>query len=338
MNRARSPARQAASRRSAACLRRGRLDEGDDLLAHAVVGYPDHRRLADERQGVERVLDLFGMDVLAARDDHVVDPADEKQFAVLVEIAEVAGEIPAAADRFGVGVGPFPVAREGVQARHRRDDFADLAPGQDLVGPAPAVRVGENDAQFLAGRRAPGAARFVDHMIADGKGVDFRRPVEIDENLGLEDFGTGPGERRGHRRPGEPDVTDRREVGGRDAGMMDHVVEHRRHQEQRFDAFRLDQPDRIARVEGGHADEGAVERRRHFQRAHAHGVEQRHHAELHFPVAVAELRDAVERGVAFGVVRPRHALRTAGGPRGVEHQAGRRRIDRAAFGTLRSGR
>ena len=56
------------------------------------------------------------------------------------------------------------------------------------------------------------------------------------------------------------------------------------------------------------------------QRAHAHGVVQRHHAQRAFAAAVEVLRDMRQRGGALGAVAARHALGLAGGARGVEHQ------------------
>src|SRR5689334_6893557 len=50
--------------------RRG-LDDRLDLLAHVVVGNAEHRDVADPRMGEDLALDLGGIDVHAARDDHV---------------------------------------------------------------------------------------------------------------------------------------------------------------------------------------------------------------------------------------------------------------------------
>jgi hypothetical protein len=72
--------------------------------------------------------------VLAARDDHVVDAPDEVEIAVLVELPEIAGEVPAVADLARVGVGTLPVARERLVARERAGDLPDLAPRYLGVG------------------------------------------------------------------------------------------------------------------------------------------------------------------------------------------------------------
>ena len=72
-------------------------DHGDDALPPALVGHADHGDLRDARVAREHVLDLERMDVLAARDDHVVDPAVDPEVAVLVEVAGVARAVPAVA-------------------------------------------------------------------------------------------------------------------------------------------------------------------------------------------------------------------------------------------------
>ena len=47
--------------------------------------------------GVQHVLDLGRVDVVAAADDELLAPADDEQEPVLVEVAEVTGVEPAAA-------------------------------------------------------------------------------------------------------------------------------------------------------------------------------------------------------------------------------------------------
>src|SRR5215471_2969947 len=58
---------------------RGRLaiaqaDPRADLLAVLHVGHADHLHVADARMGVEKLLNLARIDVLAAADDHVLEP------------------------------------------------------------------------------------------------------------------------------------------------------------------------------------------------------------------------------------------------------------------------
>ena len=96
------------------------LDEGGDDLAPALVGKADHRHFGHGGMQRQAALDLDRRDVLAAGDDHVVDTAGDEQVAVRVEVAGVAGEVPALAQRLGVGFGPPPIAFEGLVAGERR--------------------------------------------------------------------------------------------------------------------------------------------------------------------------------------------------------------------------
>ncbi len=82
-------------------------DDRGDVLAEPLVGGADHRDLAHAGVRREDVLDLERMDVLAARDDHVVDPPVDPQVAVGVEVAGIARRVPAVADRFSSASGRF---------------------------------------------------------------------------------------------------------------------------------------------------------------------------------------------------------------------------------------
>ena len=73
---------------------------------------------------VEHALDLGAGDVLAARHDHVLEPVDDEEVAVVVAHADVAGVEPAAGERGGGRVGVAPVALEHLRAPH--DDLAPL--------------------------------------------------------------------------------------------------------------------------------------------------------------------------------------------------------------------
>src|SRR4051794_8199810 len=102
----------------------GALDEGRDDLAPALVRKADHRDLRYGRVQRKAALDLHRRHVLAARDDHVVDPAGDKQGAIGVEVAAVAGEVPAVTQRLRVGIGPLPVTLEGLVACEMRNNLA----------------------------------------------------------------------------------------------------------------------------------------------------------------------------------------------------------------------
>src|SRR3990170_7636009 len=58
-------------------------DARHDALPPPVVGRADDRHLPHPGRSGEHVLDLDGMDVLAARDDHVVDAPDDPEIAIL---------------------------------------------------------------------------------------------------------------------------------------------------------------------------------------------------------------------------------------------------------------
>ena len=72
--------------------------EADDrarVLAEPGVRRGDHCQLRDLGQCRDGFLDLRGGEVLAASDDHVVQPVGDREEAVVVEHAHVAGAVPA---------------------------------------------------------------------------------------------------------------------------------------------------------------------------------------------------------------------------------------------------
>src|SRR5690606_7589261 len=98
-----------------------------DRLAAQAVGHPDHRDLGDGLMRRYRLLDLDRIDVLAARLDQLLGggAALVPEIAVLVEGAEIAGMVPAAAQReLGIAA-PAPIAEEDAGRAH-----------DDLAGPA----------------------------------------------------------------------------------------------------------------------------------------------------------------------------------------------------------
>ena len=211
-------------------------DVGDDALAPAVVGRADDRDLAHARRAREHVLDLDRMDVLAARDDHVVDAADDPEVAVLVEPADVARVVPAVADRLRVRVRPVPVAGERLVGAHVAEDLA-LA---RRVEPQAGVQ-----------RRAPRAAGLRALVALDRERVDLGRAVVVDEDLGLEGGGDLLDERARHRRARVGDGTDGGRVEVPEARVVDEVVEEGRREVERVDALPLDQPQRLLGIPRG---------------------------------------------------------------------------------------
>ncbi len=90
---------------------------GAHVLAEPGIGRGDDRDLGDVGEGRDRLFDLGRGDVLAAADDHVLQTVGDREEAVGVEDAHVAGAVPA-------------VVVEGVGAQ-RRIGVADAQ-----VGPA----------------------------------------------------------------------------------------------------------------------------------------------------------------------------------------------------------
>src|SRR2546421_8419665 len=72
-------------------------DPGHDLFAVLGVGNANDLYVAHVGVRVEELLDLARVDVLASANDHVLDPADDVDVAVLVHGGQVAGVHPAPA-------------------------------------------------------------------------------------------------------------------------------------------------------------------------------------------------------------------------------------------------
>src|SRR6266508_5309327 len=93
-------------------LRRARLADhvGDHDLAPFAVGPPDHRGLAHLGVLQQHLLDLARIDIGAARDDQVLGAVLEREIAVGIEDADIAGVQPAAAQGLCTRIRVFPVA------------------------------------------------------------------------------------------------------------------------------------------------------------------------------------------------------------------------------------
>ncbi len=110
-------------------------DPGAELLAQLGIGDPHHLHIGDLRVGVEKLLDLAGVDVLSAADDHVLDPPHDIAVALLVDDTDIAGMHPAlGVDRFGGPLRIVPIAQH-----HRITAGAELA--RDPAWRDPALRV-----------------------------------------------------------------------------------------------------------------------------------------------------------------------------------------------------
>src|ERR1700688_1808851 len=109
------------------------LDKSDGHFAPVVIRNPDDRSSHDGGMGVENILDLAGIDILAAADDHVLAPALNAAISVLVETPQIAGVKPA----FGIDCRSRRfriveiVLHDGVSASA---DFADLSDRHNRAG------------------------------------------------------------------------------------------------------------------------------------------------------------------------------------------------------------
>ena len=285
-------------------------------MSPAVIRQADHHHGGDGRAPGEHGLDLVRVEVLPARVDHVVDPAADPQVAVVVLGGQVAGEVPAVADRAGVGVRAVPVAGERLRAGHRHRDLALRSPRDHGRG---VERVDQADPGEHA--RAAGAAGLCPGVRADGERVDLGGAEVVDEYLGMQRVVQFVGQGRRHRGAGVGDARDgwpRLGPGGRSAAATSRWSAPGR---ARRSCRRGDQLEGFLGVEPGLRDPGARDQDAGQQGAHAHGVEQRHHAERHLTGTVLGLDDVGDGGGVLGPVGARDALRAAGGARGVEDDA-----------------
>ena len=197
-------------------------DGGDRLLPLGVVA-ADDRRVGDLRVAEEHLLDLGRDDVLAAADDHVVDPVLDVEEALLVDPPEVAGVEPAvgvgAAGRDGRALDEdLAVLDPQVGGQQRPPGRAELALGVGR-GQRRHLRAGLGQAVGLDHRRAL-ADRLLERLLGDRPAADQDRPRPREVGAGLEQ----PGQhRRDERDDRDPVLLER----GGDAVDVEPVVEHR---------------------------------------------------------------------------------------------------------------
>ena len=155
---------------------RADLDPRHQLLAVALVGDADDLHVLDVGVGEQELLDLPRVHVLAAADDHVLDPPDDVDVAVVVHHGEVAGvHPPVGVDGVGRARLVVPVARHHRVAA--RAELAGLATRQRVAGRRIGdadldVRVGPPDrrravVQRVVGQRLRRHRRRLGHAVAD---------------------------------------------------------------------------------------------------------------------------------------------------------------------------
>ena len=143
---------------------------------------------------VERVLDLGAVHVLAAADDHVLGAVDEEQVAVVVQVAEVAGPVPAVDEGLGRGLAGCSSSRPSRSGR---------APATSPTSPGgTSLPSGVDDGDLDADGRLAARARRgrVEHaLLVRQQGHDRRGlggAVDM-EQLGVGEGGVGAPQRLG---------------------------------------------------------------------------------------------------------------------------------------------
>jgi hypothetical protein len=106
-------------------------------VALQLVGHGDDGRLMDAGMALQHLLDLAGIDVLAAAHEHVVGAADEEEEAVLVAAEHVAGAVEAVR-RHGLGgdLGQLVIVghQRAACRKHLVIDFLSVAQAQLTSG------------------------------------------------------------------------------------------------------------------------------------------------------------------------------------------------------------
>ena len=290
-------------------------DHRVDRLAPALVGDPEDRGLQHERVGVEGLLDLGAVHVLAAGDDHVLRAVEQEQVAVVVEAAHVAGPVPAVAQHRRGLLRLVPVAGHDVRALHGH--LTGLT-----VGQRSAVGAADHDLDAhhrLTGRAAPVA---VDEPLLVAEAGHQRRrlggAVEVHELGGRERLGRPPDHLRGDRRPTVGERAQRLDPAGPVELLLDHRRHHRGHPQRGGHALGLDRVEGPAGLEGGEDHLAGAHVDRLQQRDRAGRVEQRRHHQVDVRLVHRGQHLGVERVGQQVAVGQHDALRRPRRPAGVE--------------------
>ena len=207
--------------------------------------------------GVDDVLDLLAVHVLAAGDDHVLLAVDDRRVALLVGAAEVAGVEPAAGERLLVGLRAAPVAEHHLVALD--DDLADLADGH-------VAHVVVDEAEPAERHRAAGGGEQLGALGARPSrceaGSKYRTlPRQLGHPEALHEVGAGePGHRPAqrldrHRRAAVGDRPQRRQREVVDLRVLQQHRQHRRGERRRRHAVAVDHRHRVERLVGAPQDE-----------------------------------------------------------------------------------
>ena len=79
---------------------------------YLLIGGTDHAGLSDSGDLVENLFDLTWVDVVAAVDDEVLDPVDDQEVSVFIQMSQIAGaEPPLVIEHLGGGLGLLTIPR-----------------------------------------------------------------------------------------------------------------------------------------------------------------------------------------------------------------------------------
>jgi hypothetical protein len=188
--------------------------ERHHALTPFLVGLADHGDVFYQWMSGQHLLHLYRVDVLSSADDHVVDATAHVQIARVVDIAHVAGEVPALAERLRVRVRTVPVPGECLVGVQAGDDLAFLSGRHRLVrGHAPLGARGD-DPQPAMNPRTAGAVRLGVNVGKHGERVDLGGAVVVHEDVGTERLHARVGQRRQHGRARIRELPDRRDALG----------------------------------------------------------------------------------------------------------------------------
>ena len=219
-----------------------------DGLAPVRVRDPDHRGLRHLRVAGEHVLDLAGVDVEAAGDDHVIAAVLEVDVAVGVHHAHVAGADPPVPELLRRGLRVADVLGERERRLHR--DLAELAERQLRTGVVGDLDEGEE--RRVAARGEEVRARGVVVELGQA-GAELRRlglAEQLDEHLTEDPQAVL--QAGGRHRGGAVDDRAQAQIGELVEGVDDveHPIDHRRDHEGPGDALLDEEIDDALGVEG----------------------------------------------------------------------------------------
>lgn len=192
-------------------------EEGHRDFAEYGVRLSGDGGVRDAGHGTQDVLDLGGVDVLAAADDEFLQTAADGEVARRGAAGQVAGPVPAVGEDFGGGLGPVVVAGHHVGALD-----PDLALGAGCAVPSGAgidesyVEAGDGRA---AGALDAGAGGGVHGDGAAGLGA----AVEVEQRYAVRGF-EGRLERDGRDRPGDQAGAQAGAAEGLSVGGVDEVL------------------------------------------------------------------------------------------------------------------